>query len=275
MARLFAGIYSASSRVFYRAQGSSHRTDHSIFILTDKTAQVILRCYEKKLKYIHGKETIEKLGMQESPVRIIADGAYSGSDRTAQAKSNNIELITTALIGKSPDEVCAHFEIDQIEKQVICCPAGKHPYCTRHYEKTDMYRASMEKKTCQDCPLQNQCGVTFQNNSAYVSITPKTIERAKQLTRMSTKEYVQLARQRNAIEGIPSVLRRKYIVDEIPVKGYVRSKQWFSFITGAINAKRVLIAASFILLLYTFLKCAFQKQNTLTYFPGCAAQSGL
>jgi len=221
------------------------------------------------------QETIEKLGMQESPVRIIADGAYSGSDRTAQAKSNNIELITTALIGKIPDEVCAHFEIDQIEKQVICCPAGKHPYRTRHYEKIDMYRASMPKKTCQDCPLQNQCGVKFQKNSACVSITPKTIERAKQLTRMSTKDYIQLARQRNAIEGIPSVLRRKYRVDEIPVRGYVRSKQWFSFKIAAINAKRVLKATSFTLHLCTFLKCAFHKQNRLTYFPGCATQSGL
>jgi len=45
---------------------------------------------------------------------------------------------------------------------------------------------------------------------------------------------------RNAVEGIPSVLRRKYRIDEMPVRGYVRSKLWYFLKVGAINARRVL-----------------------------------
>ena len=52
---------------------------------------------------------------------------------------------------------------------------------------------------------------------------------------------------RNAVEGIPSVLRRRYHVDQIPVRGFVRSKTWFTLKIGAINVKRVLVKAHSVL----------------------------
>ena len=53
-------------------------------------------------------------------------------------------------------------------------------------------------------------------------------------------EYKQLTRKRNAIEGIPSVLRRRYHVDDIPVFGYLRSRQFFLFKVGAYNFNKLL-----------------------------------
>ena len=47
--------------------------------------------------------------------------------------------------------------------------------------------------------------------------------RAAYLQKMSTDGYKKLAKMRNAIEGIPSVLRRKYHIDQIPVAGKIRS----------------------------------------------------
>ena len=58
-------------------------------------------------------------------------------------------------------------------------------------------------------------------------------ERARYLAKPSIDEYRQLTRRRNAIEGIPSVLRRRYHVDDIPVSGYLRSRQFFLFEIGA------------------------------------------
>ncbi|AFK85531.1 MULTISPECIES: transposase [Thermoanaerobacterium] len=57
---------------------------------------------------------------------------------------------------------------------------------------------------------------------------------------MSTEKYSVLQRIRNGVDGIPSILRRKYHVDVISVRGLVCSKIWFSFKIGAINAKKVL-----------------------------------
>ena len=68
----------------------------------------------------------------------------------------------------------------------------------------------------------------------------KMVQRASYLEKISTEEYRSLSKKRNGVEGLPSVLRRRYHVDTMPVRGYVRSKIWFSLKIGAINVKRVL-----------------------------------
>jgi len=57
---------------------------------------------------------------------------------------------------------------------------------------------------------------------------------------MGTEEYKKIARKRAGIEGIPSVLRRKYNIDHLPVRGKVRSKIWLGFKISAINCKRLI-----------------------------------
>jgi hypothetical protein len=186
------------------------------------------------------KETIEKLGKQEEPVTLITDGAYGSLENVELASENNINLITTALIGKTPEIVLSEFELDEATREVTKCPLGNVPYKTSYYEKTGLYRASFNKKTCEHCPLREQCGAKLQKKSAYVLITEKTIQRASYLKKLSAEEYTSLQKKRNGVEGLPSVLRRRYHVDTMPVRGLVRSKIWFSFKIGAINVKRVL-----------------------------------
>jgi len=59
---------------------------------------------------------------------------------------------------------------------------------------------------------------------------------------MGTEEYKEHARKRNGVEGIPSILRRRYRIDKMPVRGLVRTKTFFGFKIGAINIKRVIKA---------------------------------
>jgi len=186
------------------------------------------------------KETIDKLGKQEAPTKLLADGAYASVENMELASEYNIELVTTALLGKSPDIIQAEFQIDSQKGEVTKCPGGHSPYKTRYYEDTGMYRASFNKTTCAQCPLKEQCGAKFQKKSAYVMVSEKMVQRASYLLKISSEEYRSLAKKRNGVEGLPSVLRRKYHVDQIPVRGLVRSKIWFSFKIGAINVKRVL-----------------------------------
>jgi hypothetical protein len=80
---------------------------------------------------------------------------------------------------------------------------------------------------------------------------------------MSTEKYSVLQKIRNGVEGIPSILRRKYHVDVIPVRGLVRSKIWFSFKIGAINAKKVLkMAAEMAASLYKNIEIKFILTKT-------------
>ena len=73
-------------------------------------------------------------------------------------------------------------------------------------------------------PYKDRCKAKEQRKDYAVHVSQKMADRANYLRKMSTEEYRKLARKRNAIEGIPSVLRRKYHIDTIPVLGKIRSK---------------------------------------------------
>lgn len=181
------------------------------------------------------KDVIENLGEQEEKVILIADGAYYSRKNEEKAKENNIELIATALTGQAPAKEIASFELSENNEEIIKCPAGNTPIKCSRNEKTEIYRVVFEKSHCADCPYKNKCKVKFQKNTAVVSISKNTIIRARYLEKLSSEEYQELKKCRNGVEGIPSIMRRRYLVDNIPAYGKVRSKLWFTLKICAIN----------------------------------------
>ena len=99
----------------------------------------------------------------------------------------------------------------------------------------------MEKSQCVNCPHRAECKAKMQAKSAVVNVSTNKVERARTIKNkaISEKEYVCLRNARNAIEGIPSVMRRCYSVDEIPVFGWLRSKLIFGLKIGALNIKKL------------------------------------
>ena len=186
------------------------------------------------------KSTVETLGPQEQPTVLLADGAYASNENSDLAEQNNIELVTTALNGKPPKAIHAKFELNRSTKEVTKCPFGYEPIKTAYYPSTGMYRASFSKATCSTCPLREECGVKMQQKSSVIVISEKMVDRSAYLEKMDSKEYRELSKKRNGVEGIPSILRRKYNVDQMPVRGLVRSKMWFAFKIAAINVKNLL-----------------------------------
>ena len=71
-------------------------------------------------------------------------------------------------------------------------------------------------------------------------VSKKMVLRALYRKKLGTEEYVRLSRKRNAVEGIMSVLRRRFHVDEIPVFGQQWSKIYFYFKIGAFNVVKLL-----------------------------------
>ena len=49
-----------------------------------------------------------------------------------------------------------------------------------------------------------------------------------------------IGRIRNGVETVPSVLRNKYAVDKMPVRGKLKTKQFFGFKVGALNFSKLL-----------------------------------
>jgi len=227
------------------------------------------------------KTTIKDEPVHEKPITMVADGAYGSEETVALAKEKNITLVTTALIGKSPNVLLSEFIIDELNHVIKSCPAGEKPKDTTYRAANDCYSSHFNKGTCMVCPHRKKCGVIFQKKMAIIRITGNQIKRASYLKQMTGPEYKRIANLRNAVEGIPSVMRRKYRVDEIPIRGYVRSKCWFFLKVGAINVKRILAYTSFSSF-FTFLNNLFYhfqfsrfdfrlyfKRSNLAYAKSC------
>ena len=59
-----------------------------------------------------------------------------------------------------------------------------------------------------------------------VKLTKKMVKRAEQARFFTTEEGRANARRRNGVEGIMSVMRRKYDIDHLPAFGIDRVKNW-------------------------------------------------
>jgi len=198
-------------------------------------------------------ETIEKLGVQEEPVVLIADGANASDENFKAAAKNNIELVTTALSGNLPPEIVLEFVIS--ENEITACPAGHTPEKSTWNAEKETMKADFDREACAGCPHKDECPVKIYKKKAVVTLSIKTINRAKHAQKLSTEKYKEYARKRNGVEGMPSVLRRRYAIDNMPVRGLVRQKMLFSFKIGAINVKRAIVYAFLLAFLSIFTRC--------------------
>lgn len=166
---------------------------------------------------------------------MIADGAYGGTENVHLAEESGVELVTTALTGKNPDEVMGEFQLSEDGSKVLRCPMGHEPEKSSYHPKTGMCRAKFSKSCCENCPYRNKCRAIEQKKSFVVNVSAKMVDRANTLKKLSTPRYRHLTRLRNGIECRPSLLRRRLDVDNIPVFGYLASKCFFMVKTGASN----------------------------------------
>lgn len=170
----------------------------------------------------------------------IADGAYGSVELQEKAKEKNIQLVTTALSGKDPDPIFSDFQINEEGTQILSCPNGNQPMECTYNENNETVRVKMDINQCKNCPFKERCRVKFQKKSAIVTVSKKMVARAGYIKLLGTEEMKKLTTMRNAVEGVMSVLRRRYRIDEIPVFGKKRMKTFFVMKIGAFNVVKLI-----------------------------------
>jgi len=147
-------------------------------------------------------------------------------------------MVPTNLVGGGKNNDSDKFAIDEKKHRVRKCPSGYKPISSEFREGS--YRAHFDKKHCKNCPFRKDCPVIKQKKSYLFKVSEKTLHRCQLITEMGTSEYQDLAKKRAGIEGIPSVLRRRYKIDYLPVRGVIRVKVYLGFKLSAINCKRLI-----------------------------------
>ena len=181
------------------------------------------------------KESIEKMGPQETPTTIVTDAAFGGENNRALAEANNITLITTNLTGKDTDEIMADFEYDEKTNRITKCPAGYMPKTCSYNNKTGTFYLSFYYSQCSNCPYRDRCKPTEHKRTFRRNVSHIMRQRAHQKKERKTESFKAMSHFRNGVETVPSFMRRKYHVDTMPVRGRIRSKMFFGFKIGAAN----------------------------------------
>ena len=184
------------------------------------------------------KETLDSMEKQDETVTIVTDGAYSGMQNEELAAEKNVRLVTTNLTGREAEDIMADFEFSEDGRKVIKCPGGHEPKSCSYNQGTGQCTISFPKSQCQDCPHKEQCHPRMFKRVSRKTVSSKSNQRAKKQRERSTEDFKKQSRFRNGVETIPSILRRKYGIDKIPVRGLIRSRFFFGCKIGALNIKK-------------------------------------
>lgn len=186
-------------------------------------------------------ELLDSESQADEKTLVITDGAYSGEENRAKAAEKNITLVTTDLVGREAKDIAADFVFTEDGQRLIQCPAGYSPKSCNYTRQTGQCRLSFPRSRCENCPHRDRCNPRFFNKTSVLFLSKKSSDRAKSQRQMKTEEFKKLARIRNGVETIPSILRRKYLIDDMPVRGLLKTKLRFGLKLTAMNFRKLFI----------------------------------
>ncbi len=187
------------------------------------------------------KESIEKSETSEETITMIADGAYSSQEIQKLAAVKNINVLTTGLLGRKPKEILAEFQVAEDGMTILSCPQGYKPKSCSYIKQSESVRVSFHCEQCQECPHQSKCNPSIKKRTSVLILSLKSrnklIESALKMDDV-TRKFI--GRIRNGVETTPSVIRNKYGIDKMPVRGKLRTKQFFGFKVAALNFTKLI-----------------------------------
>lgn len=184
------------------------------------------------------KETLENMGKQEETVTIVTDGAYSSQANREAASEKNVVLVTTNLTGRKVEDILADFAFNEDGNQVLKCPGGFAPKSCSYNKATGQCTVSFHKSQCAQCPYKDKCHPKELKKVCRKTVSSNAGKRAAEQRNRLTEEFIIQSRFRNGVETIPSILRRKYKIDHMPVRGLIKTKFYFGCKIGALNFRK-------------------------------------
>lgn len=181
------------------------------------------------------KDYLENQDNFSNDAFIVADGAYSGEKNSHLAADHNLKLVTTNFNGRKPDEIYIDFVFTDDGHYLLKCKNGYTPEECIYDPSNDRSVAYFKTCECKKCTYKERCNPRFLKTRVRKEVSWKSVGRSKQLQYMKTEEFSAYAKFRNGVEAIPSLLRRRYHVDKIPVRGKNRTRLFFGFKIAALD----------------------------------------
>ncbi|MCD8175368.1 MAG: transposase, partial [Phascolarctobacterium sp.] len=172
-------------------------------------------------------DSLNAMGKQEETVTVVTDGAYPSEEASKLVEENNVHLEATNLTGRKVDDIMADFEYNDEGTKVVKCPGGHEPKSCSYNNVSGQCTVSFEKSHCTGCEYFEQCHPKVFKKVCRKTVSAKSKQRAEKQRFRCSEEFKALSAFRNGVETIPSILRRKYRVDKMPVRGKQRTRFFF------------------------------------------------
>ena len=172
---------------------------------------------------------------------LSADGAYYRQTTIQAAQAKGIEINLSNMTGRKVNEGSLPVNgFVQNEQSIIThCPAGHESVQAKYDPEKKVYTAKFDKAICAVCPLQKQCPMNEQKKYNTVRFTESKLQSDTFRSSMNSDRHKELSKFRAGVEGVVSALRRKFGVDDLPVRGFLRSKIWLNAKIVAYNFKMI------------------------------------
>ena len=204
-----------------------------------KTKKALISNWSVDQNIKSDKEYMKEFIDNNENKEVIVDSAYYSSELKKEAKERNITIHPTELVGQKPsDNLLEKFKIDEKTKEVLMCPKYQKPIETK-YKEDGTIIAKFNKEKCFACPLRDKCIAMNKRVKGKLESKLSTYERYKEAKTRLESEYIKTSNLRAGIEGIPSVMRRRYHIDNRAGKGLLRLKIKYCCSMISINIKRI------------------------------------
>ncbi len=155
---------------------------------------------------------------QNGPIEVCScDAGFFSMATAKEAARVGVILVPSALKGSLPKPLLADFELDETGKKLVKCPAGHAPIAEsqKYSQEKDSVTAKFDKETCMACEHFGQCPCIEQVKACKVEVSQNAIDLAEQVCAVDSGMFKEFANYRNAIESVPSVMRRTYGFDTL------------------------------------------------------------
>ena len=158
----------------------------------------------------------------EKKIAVCADALFSSHELHGLADQKGISIFCASTTGKPPDAILAEFKFTEDRTQIVKCPQNHEPVASEYEDKNGgQIKITFSNTCCQECRYQKACHAitTKRNSHSLAVISLNQVIAATNIKMLKDPIFRAMVNKRNAVEGIPSVMRRKYDIDEIPYFG--------------------------------------------------------
>ena len=187
-----------------------------------------------------GAEELQDLTEETDLTTLITDGGYHSPNMSKVAEEEGVEIFTTAIRGRKPQEDLLNtesFAFDDSE-MITSCPDGHRPI--KQTKKDGILKASFDRRICKSCKLKSKCIAYISEKQSRLVVDANRRWLDKRNCDGDSEKFKLYSRLRPPVEALMEKLKPKYLSGRTLFRGKVKVSQRMILRGIGVNFRRYL-----------------------------------